>query len=42
MVVQTSRLRKDFTVRHKVGRLRRERRVVSTVDGVDLAVGEAS
>ncbi|MGH3757980.1 ATP-binding cassette domain-containing protein [Actinophytocola sp.] len=40
MIIQTSGLCKDFTVRHKVGRLRRERRVVSAVDGVDLAVGE--
>ncbi|MPZ84464.1 MAG: ATP-binding cassette domain-containing protein [Actinophytocola sp.] len=40
MVIETSGLRKDFTVRRKVGRLRRERRVVSAVDGVDLAVRE--
>jgi ABC-2 type transport system ATP-binding protein len=40
VIIQTSGLRKDFTVYHKVGRLRRERRVVSAVDGVDLSVGE--
>jgi ABC-2 type transport system ATP-binding protein len=33
-------LRKDFTVWRKAGRLRRERHVVSAVDGVDLAVDE--
>ncbi|MFF5082637.1 ATP-binding cassette domain-containing protein [Actinoplanes sp. NPDC000266] len=31
-------LRKDFTVRLKTGRLRREKRTVSAVDGVDLAI----
>jgi ABC-2 type transport system ATP-binding protein len=31
-------LRKDFTVRVKAGRLRRARRVVAAVDGVDLIV----
>jgi ABC-2 type transport system ATP-binding protein len=31
-------LRKTFTVRAKVGRLRRERRTVNAVDGVDLRV----
>ena len=40
MIIQTSGLRKDFTVRRKAGRFRRERRVVSAVDGVDLSVGE--
>jgi ABC-2 type transport system ATP-binding protein len=40
IVIETSGLRKDFTVRRKVGRLRRERRVVSAVDGVDLAIAE--
>ncbi|GAB3464337.1 ABC transporter ATP-binding protein [Actinophytocola sediminis] len=40
MIIETSALRKDFDVWHKVGRLRRERRVVSAVDGVDLAVPE--
>jgi len=39
-VIATSGLRKDFTVRRKVGRLRRERHVVSAVDGVDLSVAE--
>ena len=39
-VIQTSALRKAFAVWHKVGRIRRERRVVSAVDGVDLAVAE--
>jgi ABC-2 type transport system ATP-binding protein len=40
VIIQTSGLRKDFTVYRKVGRLRRERHVVSAVDGVDLDVGE--
>ncbi len=40
MIISTSGLRKDFTVRRKVGRLRREKRVVSAVDGVDLSVAE--
>jgi ABC-2 type transport system ATP-binding protein len=31
-------LRKDFTVRVKAGRLRRERRIVSAVDGVSLTI----
>jgi ABC-2 type transport system ATP-binding protein len=39
-VIETSALRKDFTVWHKVGRLRRKRRIVSAVDGVDLVVAE--
>jgi ABC-2 type transport system ATP-binding protein len=38
MIIEAVGLRKDFSVRHKVGRLRRERRVVSAVDGVDLSV----
>jgi ABC-2 type transport system ATP-binding protein len=40
MIIKASGLRKDFSVRRKAGRLRRERRVVSAVDGVDLAVAE--
>ncbi|HWM05178.1 MAG TPA: ATP-binding cassette domain-containing protein, partial [Actinophytocola sp.] len=40
MIIETSGLRKDFTVWRKTGRLRRERRVVSAVDGVDLVVGQ--
>ncbi|HEV7649931.1 MAG TPA: ATP-binding cassette domain-containing protein [Actinophytocola sp.] len=40
MIIQTAGLRKDFIVRRKAGRLRRERHVVSAVDGVDLAVAE--
>jgi len=40
MIISTSGLRKDFTVRRKVGRVRREKRVVSAVDGVDLSVAE--
>ncbi|WP_267897657.1 ATP-binding cassette domain-containing protein [Actinokineospora spheciospongiae] len=39
MIIEVSGLRKDFTVTTKVGRLRRERTVVSAVDGVDLVVG---
>jgi ABC-2 type transport system ATP-binding protein len=38
MIIEAVGLRKDFTVRRKVGRLRRVRHVVSAVDGVDLAV----
>lgn len=38
MIISASGLRKDFTVNRKVGRLRRERHVVSAVDGVDLTV----
>ncbi len=38
MIISVSGLRKDFTVSRKVGRFRRERTVVSAVDGVDLAV----
>ena len=38
MIIETVRLRKDFTFRRKVGRLRREKHVLSAVDGVDLRV----
>jgi ABC-2 type transport system ATP-binding protein len=37
-IIETRDLRKEFTVRVKVGRLRRQNRSVSAVDGVDLAV----
>src|SRR5262249_31448200 len=37
-VIQTQDLRKEFDVRVRKGRLRRERRVVPAVDGVDLVV----
>ncbi|MCW3841421.1 ATP-binding cassette domain-containing protein [Micromonospora yasonensis] len=37
-VIEMSGLRKEFTVRVKVGRLRREKRVVTAVDGIDLRV----
>jgi ABC-2 type transport system ATP-binding protein len=37
-VIVTEGLRKEFTVRVKAGRLRRTRRVVSAVDGIDLTV----
>jgi ABC-2 type transport system ATP-binding protein len=37
-VIDVQGLRKEFTVRVKAGRLRREKRVVSAVDGVDLVV----
>ena len=37
-IIEMSGLRKDFTVRRRVGRLRAERRTVSAVDGVDLTV----
>jgi ABC-2 type transport system ATP-binding protein len=37
-VIEMQDLRKDFTVYAKIGRLRRERRVVSAVDGIDLRV----
>ncbi len=40
MIIEAVGLRKDFTVRRKVGRLRRVRHVVSAVDGVDLAVAK--
>jgi ABC-2 type transport system ATP-binding protein len=38
MIIETVRLRKDFTVRRKVRRLRREKHVLSAVDGVDLVI----
>ncbi|PPK64621.1 ATP-binding cassette domain-containing protein [Actinokineospora auranticolor] len=38
MIISARGLRKDFTVTRKVGRFRRERHVVSAVDGVDLTV----
>ncbi|GAA3038135.1 ABC transporter ATP-binding protein [Actinokineospora globicatena] len=38
MIISARGLRKDFTVSRKVGRFRRERHVVSAVDGVDLTV----
>lgn len=37
-MIEVRGLRKDFTVRVKVGRLRREKRTVAAVDGVDLRV----
>lgn len=37
-VIEARGLRKEFTVRVKVGRLRRLKRVVAAVDGVDLSV----
>ncbi|GAA1792985.1 ATP-binding cassette domain-containing protein [Planosporangium flavigriseum] len=37
-VIDVRGLRKDFTVRVKAGRFRREARTVAAVDGVDLAV----
>jgi ABC-2 type transport system ATP-binding protein len=37
-VIEARGLRKDFTVRVRAGRLRREKRVVAAVDGVDLTV----
>jgi viologen exporter family transport system ATP-binding protein len=40
MIIETVGLRKEFTVRRRKGRLRREKRVVSAVDGVDLAIGQ--
>jgi ABC-2 type transport system ATP-binding protein len=39
MIIEAVGLRKEFTVWHRKGRLRREKRVVSAVDGVDLAIG---
>jgi ABC-2 type transport system ATP-binding protein len=38
VIIEASGLRKDFTVRRKAGKMRREKHVVSAVDGVDLAV----
>jgi ABC-2 type transport system ATP-binding protein len=40
IIIETSLLRKDFTVRKKAGRLRREKTTVSAVDGVTLSVAE--
>ncbi|MGY0006079.1 ABC transporter ATP-binding protein [Micromonospora sp. I033] len=37
-VIEMDGLRKEFTVRVKAGRLRREKRTVTAVDGVDLRV----
>ena len=37
-LIQMHGLRKDFTVRVKAGRFRREKRTVSAVDGVDLSI----
>ncbi|MFJ8578578.1 ATP-binding cassette domain-containing protein [Micromonospora sp. NPDC093277] len=37
-VIETRGLRKEFTVRVKAGRLRREKRTVTAVDGIDLRV----
>ncbi|GAA0477959.1 ABC transporter ATP-binding protein [Paractinoplanes deccanensis] len=37
-MIEMQDLRKDFTVRVKAGRLRREKRTVSAVDGVSLAI----
>jgi ABC-2 type transport system ATP-binding protein len=37
-VIEARGLRKEFTVRVKAGRLRRHKRTVAAVDGVDLAV----
>ena len=37
-VIEMSELRKEFTVRVRAGRFRRERRTVAAVDGVDLTV----
>ncbi|GIF21061.1 ABC-2 type transport system ATP-binding protein [Actinoplanes tereljensis] len=37
-MIQMRELRKDFTVRVKAGRLRREKRTVSAVDGIDLTI----
>jgi ABC-2 type transport system ATP-binding protein len=38
VVIDARELRKEFTVRVKAGRMRREKRVVAAVDGVDLRV----
>ena len=37
-VITMRELRKDFTVRVRTGRLRREKRTVAAVDGIDLSV----
>jgi ABC-2 type transport system ATP-binding protein len=38
-VITVRGLRKEFTVRRRISRFRRERRTVAAVDGVDLTVG---
>ncbi|MGK5684697.1 ABC transporter ATP-binding protein [Actinoplanes sp. URMC 104] len=38
-MIEMKDLRKDFTVRVKTGRLRREKRTVAAVDGISLAIG---
>jgi viologen exporter family transport system ATP-binding protein len=38
VVIEARELRKEFTVRVRSGRLRREKRVVAAVDGVDLRI----
>ncbi|OLE26387.1 MAG: methionine ABC transporter ATP-binding protein [Actinobacteria bacterium 13_1_20CM_3_71_11] len=38
-MIETVGLRKEFVVSAKVGRFRRQRRVVAAVDGIDLRVG---
>jgi ABC-2 type transport system ATP-binding protein len=38
VVIEASALRKEFTVRVRTGRLRRTRRTVTAVDGIDLVV----
>src|SRR5215217_7255232 len=37
-IIEAYGLRKEFTVRKKIGRFRRESRVVAAVDGVDLTI----
>jgi ABC-2 type transport system ATP-binding protein len=37
-VIKMDQLRKDFTVRVKAGRFRREKRTVAAVDGIDLSI----
>jgi ABC-2 type transport system ATP-binding protein len=39
-VIEMAGLRKEFTVRVRAGRLRREKRTVAAVDGVDLTIAE--
>ncbi|MFI5933262.1 ATP-binding cassette domain-containing protein [Actinoplanes sp. NPDC051494] len=39
-VIRMRELRKEFTVRIKAGRLRREKRTVSAVDGIDLSIDQ--
>ena len=38
MIITARGLRKDFVVRRKVGRFRREKHTVSAVDGIDLSI----